>query len=157
MIDQQRTARWVQFALSIVIALVLASFYCAAFFPGTLPFDSAYQWWQARGGETSNVHGIGMTLLWRGSDALTQGPAALFLLQLGLFWCGLLLIAASLPLRPVWRSAFLIAVACAPVPCVVLSSVVSDAVMLAVLCCAIGLGRAGPLAPVVPARDGAIF
>lgn len=129
----------VQLALSIVIALAFASFYCAAFFPGTLPFDSAYQWWQARGGETSTVHGIGMTVLWRGSDALTEGPAALFLLQLGLFWCGLLLIVAAMPGRPIGRIVFVVAAAFAPVCFVVLSSVVSDAVLMGVLCCAFGL------------------
>ncbi|HZW50319.1 MAG TPA: hypothetical protein VFF05_00530, partial [Rudaea sp.] len=72
-----------------IAALAAAAFYAAIFYPGTIGFDSAYQWWQARGGETSNVHGIGMIWFWRLSDAASQGPAFLFMLQLALFWCGL--------------------------------------------------------------------
>lgn len=123
----------------LVPAIAAAAFYAAIFYPGTIGFDSAYQWWQARGGETTNLHGIGMTWLWRLSDAASQGPAFLFLLQLALFWCGLVLVAASLPVRRIWRVVFLLAAGLAPIPFVVLSSVVSDAVMMAVLCCALGI------------------
>lgn len=131
-----------------IVALAAATFYATIFYPGTIGFDSAYQWWQARGGETSNVHGIGMTWLWRLSDAASQGPAFLFMLQLALFWCGLALVAASLPVRRAWRAAFFLVAGLAPIPFVVLSSVVSDAVMMAALCCALGicvsaLGRGG--------------
>jgi len=131
-----------------IAALAAAAFYAAIFYPGTIGFDSAYQWWQARGGETSNVHGIGMIWFWRLSDAASQGPAFLFMLQLALFWCGLALVAVSLPTRQIWRLAFLLAAGLSPIPFVVLSSVLSDAVMMAALCCALGicvcaLGRGG--------------
>jgi hypothetical protein len=122
-----------------LVALAVVTFYAMAFFPGTIGFDSAYQWWQARGGETSNIHGLGMTLLWRLSYAVTRGPAFLFMLQLGLYWCGLVLVAASLPGRRFWRIAFLLGAGLAPIPFVVFSSVVSDALMMALLCCAFGI------------------
>jgi hypothetical protein len=80
-----------------------------------------------------------MTYLWWLGNAVASGTAPLFLLQLGLYWCGLLLIAAAMPVRLIGRIVFLLAAAFAPVCFVVLSSVVSDAVLMAVLCCAFGL------------------
>ena len=123
----------------IAVSLAATLLYALAFFPGVIGFDSAYQWWQARSGETSNIHGIGMTWLWYAADFLSESPAPLFVLQLALFWCGLVLIAGSLPVRPIWRIAFLLLAGFAPIPCVVLSSVVSDALMMALLCCALGV------------------
>jgi hypothetical protein len=120
-------------------ALAAAVVFALAFYPGTLCFDSAYQWWQARGGETTNIHGLGMTWLWRLGVAVSQGPALPFLLQLALFWCGLTLVAVSLPVRAAWRIAFLVAAGLSPMPFVAFSSVVSDATMAALLCCAFGI------------------
>jgi hypothetical protein len=134
--NDSRRRTWL---MLVTTALAAIAFYAVAFFPGAIGFDSAYQWWQARGGETSSVHGVGMTWLWRLGDALTQGPAALFLLQLAVFWCGLVLIAASLPVRRIWQIAFLLVAGLAPMPFVVLSSVASDAVLMALLCCALGI------------------
>lgn len=120
-------------------ALAAAAVFALAFYPGTLCFDSAYQWWQARGGETTNIQGLGMTWLWRLGDAVSQGPGFPFLLQLALFWCGLTLVAVSLPVRAAWRIAFLVAAGLSPMPFVAFSSVVSDATMAALLCCAFGI------------------
>ena len=126
------------FAVLIPLALSGCACYAIAFYPGALNFDSAYQWWQARGHETSNVHGIGMTLLWRVSERLAHGPGPIFLLQIGLLWCGLLLIAAALPLANAWRVLFLLGAAASPIVFVLFSAVVSDAVLMGLLCCAIG-------------------
>lgn len=123
----------------LAVALSAMALYAAAFFPGTIPFDSAYQWWQARGGETTDIHGIGMTWFWRLSDAATKGPEFLFVLQLVLFWCGLTLVALSLPVRRAWRVFFMLVAGLAPVPLVVLGSVVSDATMMGLLSCAFGI------------------
>lgn len=128
--------RWSVPAMS---ALAAAALFALAFYPGTVCFDSAYQWWQARGGETTNIHGLGMTWLWRLGGAVSHGPAFPFLLQLALFWCGLTLVAVSLPVRTAWRIAFLVAAGLSPMPFVAFSSVVSDATMAALLCCAFGI------------------
>ena len=125
--------------LPFAVALTALAFYLLAFFPGTLCFDSAYQWWQARGHETSNIHGIGMTLLWRLGDAVAASPAPLFALQLALLWGGLLLIAVSLPVSAAWRAAFLLVAGFAPVVFVLFTSVLSDAVLAGLLCCALGI------------------
>jgi hypothetical protein len=126
------------FTVLLPLALAGCAFYAIAFYPGALNFDSAYQWWQARGNETSNIHGIGMTMLWRLSEWLAHGPGPIFLLQVGLLWCGLLLIAASLPVADAWRVLFLLGAATSPVVFVLFSAVVSDAVLMGVLCCALG-------------------
>src|SRR5450432_51670 len=57
-----------------VLAAVGILFYVCAFYPGAIGFDTANQWWQARGGETTNIHGLAMTWAWRLSDHLSSGP-----------------------------------------------------------------------------------
>lgn len=133
----ERNARAAHAAL-VVAALAGVAFYAAIFFPGTVPFDSAYQWWQARGHTTTNIHGIGMLWLWRASDALASGPAPMFVAQLGLLWLGLVLIALRMNAHFAGRLGLLIAATAAPVVLVVYSSVLSDAMLMSVLCCAIG-------------------
>jgi len=95
-----RARAWIWFA-----AALGAIAYAAVFYPGALPFDSGYLWWQARGGETSNIHGVGIIWLWRACDLLLPGPAGMFVLQLLLFWGGLALVATALNTRTCWRIA----------------------------------------------------
>lgn len=132
----------------VAVAAAGAALYAIAFFPGAMTFDGAYQWWQARGGETSNVHAPAMTWLWRASNALTAGPALLFVLQLALFWGGLLLTARQLPQRAGWRVAFVALCGAAPICWTLFSAVLSDTLLLGVLCCAAGL------APTLGRGDG---
>jgi hypothetical protein len=113
--------------------------YAVVFYPGAMSFDSAYLWWQARGGESTNVYGVGMTWLWRVGNAVMPGPGALFVLQLLLFWSGLVLIAQRLSAPMPWRLVFMLVAAAAPVCFVLLSHVWSDTMLMAVLTCAIGI------------------
>ena len=122
-----------------IVAIVLIAVYCAAFYPGAMGFDAAYQWWQARGGETTNIHGVGMTWLWRLGNFLANGPAPIFVIQLALFWIGAVLIVAPLQLSLAARAAVLFVVGMCPIYLTVFSSVVSDAMLAAVLCCAAGV------------------
>ena len=87
-----------------VAGAVGAIAYAIVFYPGAMSFDSAYQWWQARGGESTNIQGVGMTWLWRAGNALAPGPGAMFVLQLLLFWSGLALITQSRRLDAVART-----------------------------------------------------
>jgi len=126
-------------ALPVALAVIGACLYAAAFFPGAIGFDSAYQWWQARGGETSNIHGIAMTWLWRMSDLLAAGPGPLFGLQIALFWGGITWFALALPAGALWRITLMLAAACAPVCFVLCSYVSSDAMLMAVLTLAVAI------------------
>ncbi len=122
-----------------IVAVLGAFAYAAVFYPGAMSFDSAYQWWQARGGESTNVQGVGITWLWRAGNALAPGPGVLFALQLLLLWSGLALIAGRLSAPNLWRIVFMLAVAIAPIGFVLFSHVWSDAMLMAVLTCAVGL------------------
>jgi hypothetical protein len=129
-----RYSRWPLWIVGAVGVLA----YATAFYPGAMSFDSAYQWWQARGGESSNIHGVGMTWLWRAGNALAPGPGVIFVLQLLLFWGGLAFIAQHLSAPTLWRVAFMLVAASAPVCFVLLSHVWSDVMLMAVLTCAVG-------------------
>jgi hypothetical protein len=135
-------------------AVLGAIAYASVFYPGAMSFDGAYQWWQARGGQSTNVQGVGMTWLWRAGNVLAPGPGAMFALQLFLFWSGLTLIAWNLSASTLWRVVFMLAVAVAPVAFVLFSHVWSDAMLMAALTCAVGLmlcGSEGPRRWLVPA------
>lgn len=134
--------RWPLWILAATGGIV----YAAIFYPGAMSFDSAYQWWQARGGESTNIQGVGMTWLWRAGNALAPGPGAMFGLQLLLFWSGLALIAQRLAAPMAWRALFLLVTALAPVTFVLFSHVWSDVMLMAVLTFAVGAilrGREG--------------
>lgn len=119
----------------LLFAGLWLSAYIAAFYPGAMGFDAAYQWWQARGGETTNIHGIAMTWLWRLTSPVSHGPGALFVLQLLTLWAGIVLIAVRLPVRSPWRGVFMFAATCAPVCFVLFSMMLSDTLFMAVMCC----------------------
>lgn len=126
-----------------IVAAAGAVAYALVFYPGAMSFDSAYLWWQARGGESTNVYGVGMTWLWRAGNALTPGPGALFVLQLLLLWGGLALIAQHLCTSTPWRAAFMLIAATMPVCLLLLSHVWSDVMLMAVLTCAVGIALRG--------------
>src|SRR5450432_1616433 len=122
-----------------VVGAAGALAYAIVFSPRAMSFDSAYQWWQARSGESTNIQGVGMIWLWRADNAVAPGPGAIFLLQLLLFWSGLAMIAQHLSAPTAWRVAFMLVVAAAPVCFVLLSHVWSDAMLMAVLSFAVGI------------------
>ena len=125
-------------AASVWLLCAAAAFvYALAFYPGWLSFDSAYQWWQARSGEVSNINGIGIVLLWRVALLLQDGPAPILLLQLLLFWTGIAWIALALPARPVFRLGLIAVLALAPASWL-LAQIWSDTALLALLVFATG-------------------
>src|SRR5258708_10549534 len=72
----------------------------AAYYPGHMSFDSAYTWWQARVGESSDTQSAMLIHLWRVFDSIVPAPGLVFVLHLLLFWAGLLLFPLGLPLLP---------------------------------------------------------
>ena len=125
--------------LLVSFAALAMLVYATIFYPGAMGFDVAYQWWQSRGGETTNIHGSGMTWLWRLANFVATGPGPLFILQLSLLFAGAVLIAGSLSVPRAWKLVFLALAIGAPVCFVQFSSVVSDVMLAAVLCCALGV------------------
>lgn len=115
------------------------AFDIAAFWPGQMSFDSAYAWWQARGGETSTLVPPIFVLVWRGSRLLVDGPGAMFALDLVLFWVGLALIARALRGGMLATSAMFAAVGLAPVVLLLRGHVWTDVALFASLVFATGL------------------
>lgn len=126
-----------------LIAIAGFAFDVAAFWPGQMSFDSAYAWWQARGGVTTDVVPPMFVFVWRIADALHEGPALMFALHLALFWSGLALLATALRLRA-WHAAMLmLAAAFAPVPWLLRGHVWTDVGLFSALLFAVGaLARA---------------
>ncbi|MDR2011822.1 MAG: hypothetical protein LBQ20_01975 [Rhodanobacter sp.] len=98
-----------------------------------MSFDSAYTWWQARGGETADITPPVFIFLWRACDALLQGPGLVFLLHLVLFWSGLALLADALPVRRVRSLALMLMVALTPVTWLLRGHVWTDVGLLSSL------------------------
>jgi hypothetical protein len=114
-------------------ALAGATAYASWFYPGVMSFDSAYAWWQVRGGETSDLQPPMMMRVWQLCDTLLPGPGLLFLLHLAAFWCGLALIASCLSATTARRIGFILVVAGAPVVFVLFAQVWTDVALMAAM------------------------
>jgi hypothetical protein len=126
-----------------LIAIAGFAFDIAAFWPGQMSFDSAYAWWQARGGDTTDIAPPMFIFVWRIADAMHEGPGLMFALHLVLFWNGLALLAGALRLSA-WRAAALMLIgAFAPVPWLLRGHVWTDVALFSALLFATGaLARA---------------
>ena len=99
-----------------LVALAGLAFDIAAYWPGQMSFDSAYAWWQARGGATTDITPPIFVRVWRICDALLSGPGLIFALHLILFWSGLALLADALRFGAKRTCALMLVAAFAPVP-----------------------------------------
>src|SRR6478752_158826 len=125
-------------AVPWLIAIVGFAFDIAAYWPGQMSFDSAYAWWQARGGSTTDIAPPMFVFVWRIADALHEGPAPMFALHLALFWSGLALLATALRLSA-WRAVVLmLVVAFAPVLWLLRGHVWTDVGLFSALLFAVG-------------------
>jgi hypothetical protein len=122
-------------------------------YPGQYPFDSAYQWWQARTGQFNNQSPVAMTALWRLLFRFTGDPATLFCLNLALFWAGLALSLSAVRTHAAMRIALLLVCGMAPLALVEMAHVLTDAHLAAVLVLATGLAAWG----LANARRGALL
>lgn len=114
-----------------------------AWWPGQLSFDSAHAWWQARGGETTDIVAPAFTLTWRALLPLDDGPGPVFALQLVLFWSGLALLARALALSWTRTAALMVLVGFAPVSWLLRGHVWTDVLLTAALVFAVAaLARA---------------
>ena len=118
------------FALSVLI-----------FWPGVALYDSVEQYKQALSGGTTDWHPPIMAKLWGALAHLAPGTAPMLLLQLGLYWMGLGLLAAALARRgrrwPAWA---VLLVGCGPILSCWMGAILKDAQMLGALAAATGIG-----------------
>ena len=116
-----------------LLALTGFVFDMAAYYPGQMSFDAAYIWWQVRGGESNDMHSPMLMHVWRVCDALLAGPGLIFILDLLLYWVGLVLIALGLRLRPLTTMALMLLVGLAPIALILRAHVWTDVAMLGAL------------------------
>lgn len=79
-----------------LVALAGFALTLAAFWPGYLSWDSAYQWWQARGAPLDPAHPPVMVQLWRAARAVLPDPGGMLALQAAVWWAALALFANAL-------------------------------------------------------------
>ncbi|HEY6894092.1 MAG TPA: hypothetical protein VI258_07990, partial [Rhodanobacteraceae bacterium] len=130
-------------AVPWLLAIGGFAFDIAAFWPGQMSFDSAYAWWQARGGDTTDIAPPMFIFVWRLLDALHEGPALMFALHLALFWSGLGLLAGAFRLGSRRAAALMMIAAFAPVIWLLRGHVWTDVALFSALLFATGsLARA---------------
>jgi len=105
----------------------------AAYYPGQMSFDTAYTWWQARGGESTDIHSPTLTQVWRILETRWHGPGTVFVLHDALFWGGLALIALGLRLRFPAAIALMLLLAFAPIVLILRAHVWTDVGVLGAL------------------------
>jgi hypothetical protein len=135
-------------ALPWLLAAGGVAFDVAAWWPGQMSFDSAYAWWQARGGTGSDIVPPGFSNAWRIGQWFADGPQALFVFHLALFWAGLALLAQALLRSRTAIVALMLLVGGAPLPMLLRGHVWTDVGLFAALTFASGLlAGATPRAP----------
>ncbi|MFO1281640.1 MAG: hypothetical protein U1F51_04110 [Burkholderiales bacterium] len=89
--------------LQHLFPVVCCALTLAAFYPGHVSFDSAFQFWQARTGQYANLSPVAMTGLWALVHRVWPGSGGLFTLHVVLYWAGVWLAACALFDRPLAR------------------------------------------------------
>lgn len=82
-------------SLALGSALLAAALTATAYWPGLVTWDSVRQYGEALNGPITDWHPPAMQWLWRQLIAVHPGPAPMLLVQLALYWGGLLLIATA--------------------------------------------------------------
>ncbi len=122
-----------------LVALVCAVATIGLLYPGQYPFDSAYQLWQARSGQFSNLSPVSMTVLWSLLLRVNADPALLLCLNVGLLWLGLAFCVSAVASRATTRAALLVLLGGAPLLLMQMAHLLSDAHLAAVLVLVTGL------------------
>ena len=127
--------------LLVGVALGLAIVSALLLWPGIVVYDTVHQYEQAVSGQIDDWHPPIMARLWELLLALhIGGSGPLLLLQLGLYWGGIGLIAAALARIGAWRAGWAMLLAgLSPLVVDWLVVVVKDAQMVAAMVGTIGL------------------
>jgi hypothetical protein len=119
----------------------------ALFWPGTALFDSVEQYRQAVSGDLTDWHPPIMARLWGALAQLWPGTAPMLVLELGLYWLGLGLVAVALARRgrrlAAWAA---LLVGLGPILSCWMGAILKDAQMMGALSAAVGIAAWHPLA-----------
>ena len=78
-----------------LVAVIGAAITASAYWPGLMTWDSMREYREALSGDIDDWHPPVVEWLWGRFAQIAQGPAPMLLLQLSLYWGGLLLLAAQ--------------------------------------------------------------
>jgi hypothetical protein len=120
-------------AAPALATLVLFGLTVAAFYPGYLSFDSAFQYWQARHRSYSNLPPPAMAIFWTGVDALWPGSGGMFALSALLYWFGIGLFALVAFRGAAARTAAVLVAGLVSPALPIVAHVWTDAALIAVL------------------------
>ncbi|MGL4313803.1 MAG: hypothetical protein ACRCSO_07400 [Sphingomonas sp.] len=127
-------------ALALLIGLIGLVLTLAAFWPGIMTWDSVRQYDQALSGKFDDWHPPAMEGLWRVLIPIRQGPAPMFLLQVGLYWAGVAALAArAWRTERRWLCVAITALAVMPGSLAIMGAVVKDCLMTGAIMAACGI------------------
>jgi hypothetical protein len=140
-------ATWKRSLSPWLLAIAGIALDLAAYWPGLMSFDSAYAWWQARTGDTTDIVPPVFVLMWRLLDALLAGPGLMLALHLVLCWSGFALLATVLRLRPMETAAMMLLVAFTPMTWLLHGHIWTDVGLFSALVFATGALAAAHVRP----------
>jgi hypothetical protein len=121
-------------------ALVLCLLFLVLFWPGIALYDSVYQYQQALTGAYDDWHPPVMARLWALLAHVWRGTGPMFLLQLGLFWLGIGLLAAACARRGhAWVGWAVLAVGASSFLSCWMAAILKDVQMAGALAAAVGI------------------
>lgn len=122
------------------VALALCLLTLAFFWPGVALYDSVYQYQQALSGAYDDWHPPIMARLWSLLLHVRRGTEPMFVLQLGLFWSGLGLLAAACARRGLrWTAWIVLLTGAAAFLSCWMAAVLKDSQMIGALAATVGL------------------
>lgn len=130
-------------------AAAAAGFACstALFWPGIALYDSVEQYRQAVTGDVTDWHPPVMARLWGALAQIWPGTAPMLLLQLGLYWLGLGLLAAAMARRGLRFAGWAVLLfGLGPIFSCWMGAILKDAQMVAALSAAVAIAAWHPLA-----------
>ena len=139
----------------ILVALIGAALTASAYWPGLMTWDSMREYREGLSGEIDDWHPPVVEWLWGRTATIAKGPAPMLVLQLSLYWAGLVLLASQVR-RTTGRRTGWVVLACGflPLALALMGAILKDSLMAGALLVATGLlarrrGGAGPWASVV--------
>lgn len=127
--------------LLLLLAIIILGFGLIAYgyWPGIIIDDARWQYQQAVDNAFEDWHPPLMAWVWRRVMFIQPGPAPMLLLQLGLYWTGIGLLATWAYRRRPAMGAVLACVGLIPAPFALTGTITKDCLMAGLLACAAGL------------------
>jgi len=136
-VERARQHGWLALPLAALAAAWLTAF---AYWPGLMSWDAIRQYSEAITGDIDDWHPPLMQWIWARLDRVHPGPTPMLLLQLGLYWGGLALLAAIIWKQGRPRLAWaLLACGLLPLGMALMGAVLKDCLMAGALLTAAGL------------------